>query len=73
MEFKKNKMQFSVANSIRAASMIFLATLSIGLTACGGSGGGGGGGTVTNNGSLSNPQNYTMPSGGVATVPPTTN
>lgn len=72
MEFKKSQTQLSVANSIRAASIIFLATLSIGLTACGG-GGGGGGGTVTNNGSLSNPQNYTMPSGGVATVPPTTN
>lgn len=56
----------------RFTSMMSLAALTIGLTACGG-GGGGGSGTVTNNGTLTNPQNYTMPGGGVATVPPTGN
>lgn len=72
MEFKNSKVQLSVGYLSKATTIILLATLSIGLTACGG-GGGGGGGTVTNNGTLSNPQNYTMPGGGVATVPPTTN
>ena len=72
-------MKLNVSKSIattncigKCTSLMLLAAITIGLTACGG-GGGGGGGTVTNNGTLSNPQNYTMPSGGVATVPPTTN
>lgn len=72
-------MKLNVSKSIatkksfgKFTSMMMLAAITVGLTACGG-GGGGGGGTVTNNGTLSNPQNYTMPGGGVATVPPTTN
>jgi len=45
------------------------------LTACGGGGGGGSSssGTVSNNGSISNPANYTLPNGSVSTVPPTGN
>lgn len=72
MELKKIMAKSASGNVVRSFSIMVLTTLSIGLTACGG-GGGGGGGTVTNNGSISNPQNYTMPAGGVATVPPTTN
>lgn len=73
MEFKKCNAKLPLGYLGKATSIILLATLSIGLTACGGGGGGSSGGAVTNNGSLSNPQNYTMPAGGVATVPPTTN
>jgi hypothetical protein len=40
------------------------------LSACGG-GGGGGSGPVTNNGTLTTPSNYTLPNGGVSTVPAT--
>lgn len=55
----------------KCASCLLIAGLSFSLVACGGGGGGGSSSTVTNNGSISNPQNYTMPSGGVSTVPPT--
>jgi ABC-type glycerol-3-phosphate transport system substrate-binding protein len=44
--------------------------VSIGLSACGG-GSSSSTSSVTNNGGLANPSNFTMPSGGVATVPPT--
>jgi ABC-type glycerol-3-phosphate transport system substrate-binding protein len=40
------------------------------LSACGG-GGGGGSAPVANNGTLTNPSNYTLPNGGVSTVPAT--
>ena len=48
------------------ASLILL------LTACGGGGGGAGssGSAVTNNGAISNPSAYTLPTG-ISTVPPT--
>jgi hypothetical protein len=44
------------------------------LTACGGGGGGAGssGSAVTNNGAISNPTAYTLPTG-ISTVPPTGN
>jgi hypothetical protein len=72
MEFQETKTKFASKLMGKCASLTLLLGLSLSLTACGG-GGGGGGGTVTNNGTLSNPQAYTMPSGGVATVPPTGN
>jgi ABC-type oligopeptide transport system substrate-binding subunit len=50
-------------------ALMTLATL-LTLSACGG-GGGGGSGPVTNNGTLTNPSNYTLPNGGVSTVPAT--
>ena len=42
------------------------------LTACGGGGGGAGssGSSVTNNGAISNPSAFTLPTG-ISTVPPT--
>jgi hypothetical protein len=75
MEFKETKAKFASKQIGKYASLALLLGLSLSLTACGGGGGGGGsgGGTVTNNGNISNPQAYTMPSGGVATVPPTGN
>ncbi len=73
MEFKKSKTKFPMGYLSKFASIILLATVSVGLTACGGGGSSGGSGTVTNNGSISNPQSFTLPAGGVATVPPTTN
>jgi len=49
-----------------SASLILL------LTACGGGGGGAGsnGSGVTNNGAISNPSAFTLPTG-ISTVPPT--
>ena len=72
MEFQETKAKFASKHLGKYASLTLLLGLSLSLTACGG-GGGGGSGTVTNNGNISNPQAYTMPSGGVATVPPTGN
>ena len=73
MEFQETKTKFASKLMGKCASLTLLLGLSLSLTACGGGGGGGGSGTVTNNGAISNPQAYTMPSGGVATVPPTGN
>ena len=56
------------------ATLMILSTTFL-LSAFGGGGGGGSSsnGSVTNNGTISNPSNYTLPNGGISTVPPTTN
>ncbi len=72
MKFQETKPSIATKQLGKYTALILLAGLSLSLTACGGGGGGGSSsGTVTNNGTLSNPAAYTMPSGGVSTVPPT--
>ena len=70
MKFQETKAIIATKQLGKYTALILLAGLSLSLTACGG-GGGSSSGTVTNNGTLSNPAAYTMPSGGVSTVPPT--
>ena len=71
MKFKRGITGLPVKQFGRIALLTLVTTLSVNLMACGG--GGGGGGTVTNNGTLSNPKNFTLPAGGVSTVPPNSN